>query len=470
MKLLVNLLVIAAVAAASAAGWTYWMDSESSENFSLRVPGQDISPDNKTPEAPPVDLEGLFVGGEGKVGADIGDWPSFRGPDRTGISTRQTPLADTWPTEGPKVLWTVPMGEGYAGAAVRSGRVYVLDYDQKNKGDALRCFSLDDGREIWRRWYKIRITRNHGISRTVPAVEDGCVVTLGPKCHVMCVDAVTGDFRWGIDLVRRYETKVPLWYAGQCPLIDKGRVILAPAGREVLMTAIDLKKGKTIWETPNTAGWEMSHSSIAVMEFAGKRMYVYCASNGRVGGIFGVDADDGKILWEARPWKLRIPVATPLPLADGKIFWAGGYGAGSVMLQLTQDNGEIKAETLFALKPAQFGAVQQTPIFHEGRIYGVRPDQQLACLDLSGRVIWTSGAEHTFGLGPFMIAGDRILAMNDEGLLTMARFGGGFDMLARAKVLHAGESWGPMTLVGGKLIIRDLKRMICLDVAQPERP
>ena len=50
------------------------------------------------------------------------DWPQFRGPDRNGIS-KETGLLRKWPPPGPKLLWSVPVTEGYAGAAIVAGRV-----------------------------------------------------------------------------------------------------------------------------------------------------------------------------------------------------------------------------------------------------------------------------------------------------------------------------------------------------------
>ena len=46
------------------------------------------------------------------------DWPQFQGPGRSGISP-ETGLARSWPEGGPKVLWTVEVGEGFAAAAIR---------------------------------------------------------------------------------------------------------------------------------------------------------------------------------------------------------------------------------------------------------------------------------------------------------------------------------------------------------------
>ena len=146
---------------------------------------------------------------------------------------------------------------------------------------------------------------------------DKVVVALGPKCHVVCLNSTTGELLWGLDLVRRYGTTIPPWYAGQCPLIDGGAVILAPGGRDALLLALDSQTGKVRWQTPNPHGWKMTHSSLMPMEFAGERMYVYCANN----GVVGVSAKDGAILWETTDWKISIAtVPSPLILDGGRIF------------------------------------------------------------------------------------------------------------------------------------------------------
>ena len=426
------------------------------------------------PPAFEVSFPGEFLASSGEPADWPGDWPAFRGPNRDGISPENVRLARKWPAAGPPVLWSIAVGEGYAGAAVHKGRVYLLDYDEKAKGDCLRCLSLADGREIWRRWYKVPIQPNHGISRTVPAVTDRCVVTLGPKCHVMCVDARTGDFRWAMDLVREFGTQEPRWYAGQCPLVDGGRAILAPAGPSALLMAVDCDTGEVAWKTPNPNGWQMTHTSVMPFDVDGVRMYLYTAS----GGVAGVAAEDGpawkagEILW-THPWKVNFAnCPSPLALGDGRLFLTGGYGTGSLVLQVRQRRWRFVVEEERRLSARQFSAEQHTPIYYGGHFYGVMAKEagalgnQLACLDPSGRLLWSSGRENRFGLGPFMVADGLILALEDKGTLVLAEASPkGYVPLAQAKVLADGyEAWGPLALAGGRLILRDLTRLVCLDL------
>lgn len=391
-----------------------------------------------------------------------GFWPGFRGQNLDNISTENIPLASKWAAGEPKILWSMEVGEGHAGAAVADSRVYILDYDRTAQADVLKCLALANGQELWRYSYPVVIKRNHGMSRTVPIVSGDYVVSLGPKCHVVCANAKSGQVYWTMDLVKQYGTKIPEWYAGQCPIVDNGKVVIAPAGSS-LMIAVDLASGKVAWQTPNVDRWDMTHSSIVPMTVAGKRMYVYCGT----GGVVGVDAQNGAVLWKTTDWKVKIAnVPTPVVIGDGRVFLSGGYNAGAMMIRVKNQGGKFDVETLYSLKPTVFGSDQQTPILYKGHIYGVRPGGQLVCMSLDGNILWHSGAAR-FGIGPYVIAGDMIYVMNDTGLLTLVSASpSGYKQLAQAKVLNGHDSWGPLAVAGGRLIARDLTRMVCLDIGR----
>lgn len=427
-----------------------------------RLPGTDRAPGTEGGGHSNAVESGKLIVGPGRVADLPGNWPSFRGPARTGISTEKVTLARSWEGSGLRELWGIDLGEGYAGPAVVGGRVYLVDYDRETRQDAIRCLSLADGQEIWRFAYPVAVKRNHGMTRTVPAVSDNFLVSMGPKCHVSCLNPKTGELRWGMDLVKQFGATVPPWYAGQCPLIDGDLVILAPGGKDVLLMGVELETGKVRWQTPNSKGWKMTHSSIVSMEFGGERMFVYCASL----GVVGVSAKDGRLLWETTDWKISIAtVPTPVPLELGQIFLSGGYNAGSALLQLEASGGQFLVKTVKRLDPEVFGATQQTPIFYNQYIYGIRADGQFACLDPEGKIRWTSGPTQTFNLGSYLLADGLFLALNDSGALSLIEATPEkFNRLAQAQVLKGRESWGPMAIAGTRLLARDLTRMVCLEI------
>jgi outer membrane protein assembly factor BamB len=401
-----------------------------------------------------------------------GIWPGFRGPERNAIVTDATPLAESWPAGGPPQLWSVAVGDGHAGPAVFRDCVYLLDYDEEAKADVLRCLALADGREVWRRSYPVLTKRNHGMSRTVPAVTDDCVVTMGPQCQVMCVDRTTGDYRWGLDLALDYGTTVPLWYTAQCPLIDQGLAIIAPAGRDLLL-ALDCRTGEIVWRTPNPAGWTMSHSSVVIMRFGEQRAFVYAA----LGGVVAVLADGperGQVLWSSTAWDKKIVAPCPVQLDDRRILVTAGHGAGSAILRLVHSGTTWSVAGCDAIDKTLCASEQQTPIWLNGLLYTVLPKdagehrEELACFDPAGagQLRWTSGKDLRFGLGPYLVADGKLFLLDDRGRLTMGRATpNGFQVLAQAQVIpDARDAWGPPALVQGRMVLRDATRLVCIDL------
>lgn len=452
-------------------GVALWWFSSAEIPLLPRVPEREAH--RPYPESEPiaVDLQGQFQRFDGQPSTQLRcSWPRFRGTAFDNIAADPFPLLESWSSNGPPILWSIELGEGYAGPAVANGCVYLLDYDEQQQGDSLRCFSFDDGREIWRRTYRVKIKRNHGISRTVPAVTERFVVTIGPKCHVLCCDAHSGEFLWGIDMVSKWSTQIPLWYTGQCPLLDNELAILAPCG-SVLLVAVDCASGNVVWQTPNEHSWQMSHSSVVPMVLNGRRMFVYAA----VGGLVGVSADGedrGRILWKATNWTPKIVAPSPVVLDDGRVFVTAGYGAGSAMFRVNETNGSYTVQLLYTLERTVFACEQHTPIHRDGFLYAVLPPDagigrgQLACLAADGTLKWRSGREERFGLGPFLMAGENMMfLLEDSGILTLARTTpDGYIRLARARVLQGQEAWAPMALADGRLLIRDSTRLVCLDV------
>jgi outer membrane protein assembly factor BamB len=469
LKIISSSVVFLFAAGAGGCLW-WWFSHDPTEDFIERAPGMDGSPAYLSALEETIRLGEYFESFDG-VPSDLpGAWPRFRGENFDNINNEAVPLKDSWGEDGPDVLWSVDLGEGHASPVVLNGRVYVMDHDEEKQMDILRCFSLLDGREIWRRGYRVYMKRNHGISRTIPAVTDKHVVTIGPRGHVMCVDAVTGDFLWGINLEKDYGTIIPLWYTAQNPIIDGDIAVIAPGG-SALMIGADLETGEVVWETPNPKNWPMSHSSIMPMTLNGTRMYVYTSSGGMV-GVSAEGENRGDVIWETTAWRPTTVSPSPVIFDDGRIFVTAGYGSGSMMLRLQDENGVISIEPLYELRPEEgLACEQQTPVLYNGYLFGILPKDggelrnQFVAFDPEGSIVWTSGKINRFGLGPFMAADGKFFILNDDGVLTMLNANiDGYEQLARAKVLDGRDAWGPMAMAGGRLLLRDSKRLVCLDM------
>jgi outer membrane protein assembly factor BamB len=472
------------VVALSTVALLWWLFAKPSYNVVVRTPGMDDRPPMQ-PISDSIWIGQYFesIGVMDEIVA--GEWTRFRGADFDNISKDLTPLADEWDESGPPVVWQLALGEGYAGPVVYNGRVYVLDYNERRKADMLRCFSLKTGEEIWRRWYNVEFKRNHGYSRTIPAITEDYIVTIGPRSHVMCVNPLDGSLLWTIDLEREYGVPgsargkiTPEFYVGQCPLIDNGVAVFAP-GAKAIMIGVDCKTGDILWQTPNPDSLRMSHSSIIPMTIHGKKTYVYAALGGVV-GVSAEGADIGKVLWQTKEWSPSMTVASPLYLGNGEILAFGSYGTGTARLAVSRDaSGNFSVKVTERYRPSEgLASEQHTPIIVDDNIWAVLPEnagvnkRQLVCYkknDLANPV-WLSSREdgrYGKGMGPYIMSGNKLYLLDDEGGLFLFKIENtSATLLASHKLFDAIEAWSPMALAGKYLIVRDANNMLCLDISK----
>jgi len=390
-----------------------------------------------------------------------GNWPQFRGPNRDGISS-ETGLLRAWPEGGPEVVWSTPVGQGYSAAAIHSGRVYFNDYDEATAEFLVRSLSLEDGRELWRFKEPRRIRPNHGITRSVPATDGKYVFSLDPKATLHALDAASGKEIWRKNLVEEYGTQIPPWYNGQNPLIEDDRVVIAPAGTEALVVALAKATGDELWRTPNPEGWGLSHASLMPAKLGGVEQYLFSVLQ----GTFGVAAADGKLLWHF-PFKFNVSVSpSPLAIDSERVYITAAYESGGAMFRVKRNGDGFTTEEIFTHQPSQWNSEVQTPILYKDHMFAVGKKKRgmFSSVGLDGKVIWTSDGHAYFGLGSFILADGMFLVLEgDSGMLRLLDANTeGYKELASAQILGGHDVWGPLALSDGKLVMRDLGRMVCV--------
>lgn len=450
---------------------TGWHIYESPQKFTMQVPGADNRPPETARRADEVRIGEFFMRYEESTFALTGKWVCFRGENFSNIIRTSDKIAysgDDYPE-----LWGVTTGEGHAAPVIYNGLVYFLDYDETLSSDMLRCFSLETGKEQWRRWYRVPMKRNHGFSRTVPVISGDYIVTLGPQGHLMCCHPLTGELKWSRDLQKEFHTAVPFWYTGQCPRVDDGIIVVAPAGEEILLAGIDCHTGETVWETPNTLKFKMSHSSITPMTLHGKRTYVYAG----VGGVCGISAeqsDRGKLLWSQTKWQPSVIAPSPLQLSGSLVFLVAGYGAGGALLKVDLTGDKWAATITEQYKPSEgLSSEQQTPILYNNMILTIMPKDGGSLRDKLvvysptnlHHPVWTSAANERFGLGPYMVINDRLFALKDDGELYVYKIeSGNLHLERKQRIMEGVDAWGSMAYADGRLLVRDAHNVKCLKI------
>ncbi len=415
-----------------------------------------------------------------------GDWPQFLGPDRNATSL-ETGLARVWPEEGPKVQWTVPLGSGYGAPAVFDGKIYILDRVDSNQ-DVIRCLDLATGKEEWNFTYDAPGRISHAGSRSVPAVDKQRIYTCGPHGDVYCIDKKTHKPLWNRKIRDGFgEDKLPRWGFSQSPLLYKDMVIVAPMAPEAGVAALDRVTGKVRWTSPPLSG-APGYVSPAIVKIGGMEQIVMISAmimdrrggrgrdrsneapqpidESKKGAVVGINPENGKQLWIYKGWQCRIPIPNVVPLGDGRLFITGGYEAGSAMIRVDKTGQTYTVKELY--KTQDFGVHIHQPVLYKGHLYGhgttnTRRDS-MTCMNVDGKVQWKTERSPVFDKGGFILADNLIFSVDGKvgDLYLIEPSSEGFKPLSKVNLLDEGESWAPLTLVDGKLLIRDQGQMKCV--------
>ena len=397
------------------------------------------------------------------------DWPQFLGPNRNNTSDEKGILR-TWPKDGPEVLWTTTVQKGYGGPVIKDDKVYLLDRDGK-KGDIMRCFDLNNGKELWKYSYNSPGTVSYPGSRSVPIVDDKYVYSCGQNGDLYCIDLKKHKPVWNTNIWTKYGGKrIPSWGITQNPLIYDKMLIVASQAPEAGVIAYNKKTGKVIWKTSNLG--RISYASPSVVKIHGEDHIVMVKSSSRRGGgnVVGIEPKTGKIKWKFDKWKCRISVPNAYDAGKNKLLILGGYDLGAMMIEITKkEDGSFGAKELY--RTVEFGDQTKPPIYHDGYFYaqyGTNSRRDgLACMNSDGKIMWKTKRSPSFDKGSMILVDGLILATDGSKKLYLIEPNSTkFKELASAELLDRGQNWAPIALSGGKLLIRDQSKLKCVKVSK----
>jgi hypothetical protein len=149
---------------------------------------------------------------------------------------------------------------------------------------------------------------------------------------------------------------------------------------------------------------------------------------------------------------------------------AGGYNAGSAMIQIVKKaDGTYTVNELF--KNRDFGSHTQAPILYKDHFYTQYTTNErkdgLVSMSMAGEVKWKTGQEPAFVRGGAILAEGLLLATDgSKKLYLIEPDPAGLKVLASAELMESGQNWAPLALSDGRLVIRDQKKLIVVQVAK----
>ncbi len=376
------------------------------------------------------------------------DWPRFRGPNADGLSPEMA-INREWQQRPPKVLWQVPLGDsGYAGPSVSGGKLYIVDH--QGDQDVVRALDLNSGDEVWRYPYKDATKEYEGFSRCTPVVDGDKVYTLSRLGTLVCLYAATGKALWWRNIIADFGGRLPQWQMAVSPLIDGNRLIVCPGGHKAVV-ALNKSTGGVLWMGGGSD--PSGYATPVLATIGGKRQYVIFTGK----SLIGVATNSGAVLWRF-PWTTRFDVNAAAPIVIGNtVLITSGYDHGGALVDINGKRATAR------WKNKEFQSKFSTPLLYQGHAYVTTERGFLICLDVAtGQVRWRQpGFEWGGGVG----VGDTLIVQNGRGGdVVMVRFSPeSYQEVGRVRPL-SGRSWTAPIIAGGKLVVRNMQALACLDL------
>ena len=378
------------------------------------------------------------------------EWAQWRGPNRDGISS-ETGFLKNWSPEGPKVLWHIPLGDGYSGISIAQGKVYTMSAEGND--EYVICLDASSGEEVWRFRSGAKFTEQRGDGpRSMPTVHGDSVFALGAEGKLYALDAHDGGQLWAHNFVEEFDSKIPTWGFSSSPLIE-GNLVLAEAGGKdgKSIVAFDKKSGDVVWTTHTD---EVGYSSPIAIDFGGARQIIFLTSK----TLLSVAPEDGQIYWKYA-WPEGINIATPFFIPDDKIFISASYDKGAVLLKMKTDEDEIGIEEVW--KSRVMKNHFNSSVLQGDYLYGF-DNAILTCIEANtGEEQWQ---QRGFGKGSLLLADGYLIILGEGGKLAMVEANPAEYREKALFQLFDDKCWTVPTLAGGRLYLRNQKEMVCLDL------
>jgi len=261
----------------------------------------------------------------------------WRGPDRHGIYY-DTDLLKEWPESGPELLWKFEgLGEGHSSVGIGNNRIYING--MPDTLGVLYCFDLN-GKLRWNKVYGEEWHVNYTGSRSTPLVIDDVVYLESGMGVVYCFDAVSGDIKWSVDLLNKFEAENIRWGMSESLLIDGDNLICTPGGKKNNVVALNRFNGKTIW-TSKGYGEPSAYCSPVLIEHNNTRLVVTMTATSAI----GIDADTGEMYWRVEQMQgNKIHANTPV-YQNGIIYFSSSSAkknGGLLALELSEDGKSVR--------------------------------------------------------------------------------------------------------------------------------
>lgn len=390
-------------------------------------------------------------------------WPSFRGPQASGVADNQG-IPDRWSgKDGTNVLWKTPIpGLAHSSPIVWGDKIFVTSAVSSDPKASFRPGLYGDGDaskdNSAHRWVIYAIDRKSGkiawqqLSRqgeplekrhikstyanSTPATDGRVVVSWFGSQGLYAYD-MKGHFLWKADLGRidvgAYDIPTYEWGPASSPIIWNNLVIVqCDTQTDSFLLALDAATGETVWKTDRE---ELpSWGSPTIADTPNGPQLVTNASN----YIRGYDPTNGKELWRLGG-SSKITAPTPI-FADGLFVVASGRGPERPIFVIKPSaRGDVtlrdgkKSSDVIVWSMTGRGSYMPTPLVYRGILYVLANNGLFDAYDLkTGKEIYRQRLPNVgSGFSASPIASDgKIYLSNEDGEMFVIGAGENFSHIS----------------------------------------
>jgi outer membrane protein assembly factor BamB len=387
--------------------------------------------------------------------ARAGDWPMLGGrPDRNMVSPERG-LPMDWSAGGKtpakNLKWQAELGDVTYGAPVVSGgRVFIgtnhHDAAGEEKRGVLRCFSVAEGRLLWKAEHAKLADAGEddstiGICST-PCVAGEQVYYVSNRAELVCRQVADGAVAWSLDLREALGVQ-PNQASASSPLVV-GELVYVVTGngtnvrtgkiknpRAPSFLAVDRRTGRVAWQDASpgdrilTGQWGSPGYGVVDGQ-------PQVAFPGGDGWLYAFEPLTGKLLWKfnckahekpsanGEPETTFNLVAAPVYVGHRVLIAIGepeaGSGPGALRCLDARQRGDVtKTAELWRLGGDDFNDSISTVAVHDGLVFATDTPGFVNCLELeSGQRLWVHDVKSNIWGSP-LVADGRVWVQTADG-------------------------------------------------------
>ncbi len=388
-------------------------------------------------------------GSQSTAGTEIpgAEWPGFRGPNRDG-TVRGLKISTNWKERPPVELWRQPVGPGCSSFST-CGNFF---YTQEQRGDyeTVSCYSLTDGKPVWRYQDKVRFYDSHAGAgpRSTPTLEGQRVYTLGGTGVLNALRKSDGTVIWTRNAASDAGVTAPPWGFCASPLITGDKVIIALSGK---LAAYDTLTGNPQWYGPDGGH---SYSSPQMLRINDVPQVVLMSKS----GAYSLDPENGNKLWEF-PFEADGRVLQPTQTGDNQLLLTCET-KGVRLLNVTKDQNGWTAKEKW--NSTVFKAYFNDFVIHKGYAYGF-DGPNIACLNLTdGKRMWKGNPYRGWLI--LLADQDLLMVLTEKGDLVLVNASPNqFNEISKIQAIK-GKTWNHPAMAGNVLLLRNSREMTALQL------